>query len=44
VESASDPAGRFVFSPVAEGDYQLSATAVGFAEVKKTFHVGNGEA
>ena len=44
VESASDPGGRFVFSHLAEGDYQLSATAAEFAAIKKTFHVGNGEA
>jgi len=44
VESVTDPGGQFVFSSLAEGTYQLSATAAEFAEVKKTFHLGNGEA
>jgi len=44
VESVSDPAGRFVFSPLSEGAYQLSATAAEFADIKKTVHVGDGEA
>jgi hypothetical protein len=44
VESASDPGGRFAFSSLAEGTYQLGATAAEFAEVKKTFHLGNSQA
>ena len=44
VESFSDAAGRFTFSPLAEGDYQLSATSADFAEVKKAFHMSDGEA
>ena len=43
MESVSDPAGRFVFSSLAEGTYQLSAMAAEFADVKKTLHVGDGE-
>jgi hypothetical protein len=44
VESVSDPGGQFVFSSLVEGTYQLSATAAEFAEVKKTFHLGDGVA
>lgn len=44
VESVSDPDGRFVFSSLAEGTYQLNALAAEFAEAKKTFHLANGEA
>ena len=44
VESLSDPGGRFIFSSLAEGTYQLSAAATEFAEAKKTFHIGNGTA
>jgi Carboxypeptidase regulatory-like domain len=44
VESVTDPGGQFVFSSLAEGTYQLSAMAAEFAEVKKTFHLGTGEA
>src|ERR1017187_9626399 len=44
VESFSDAAGRFTFSPLAEGDYQLSATSADFAEVKKAVHMSDGEA
>jgi Carboxypeptidase regulatory-like domain len=44
LEAISDPVGRFIFSSLAEGTYQLSATAAEFAEVKKTFHAGDGEA
>jgi len=43
-ESVSDTGGRFSFSSLAEGTYQLSASAPGFAEVKKTVHAGAGEA
>jgi hypothetical protein len=43
VEAASDQDGRFVFSSLAEGTYQLSATAADFAEVRRPFNVGNGE-
>ena len=39
VELTSDLRGRFVFSSLVEGTYQLSAMAAEFAEVKKTFHV-----
>src|ERR1019366_9686660 len=44
VEATSDPSGRFIFSSLAEGTYQLTATAVGFADVKKAVRVGSGEA
>ena len=44
VESASDSDGRFAFSSLAEGTYQLSAAAREFAEVTKTVRVGDGEA
>ena len=44
VESVSDPGGRFVFSSLAEGNYQVSAIAPPFAEVKKTLHIGDGQA
>jgi hypothetical protein len=44
VESVSDPDGRFVFLALPQGTYQLSALAAEFAEVKKTFHVGDAEA
>jgi hypothetical protein len=44
VESVSDAAGRFVFSSLADGTWQLSATAPSFAAVKKTFQVTAGEA
>ncbi len=44
VESASNSGGRFVFSSLAEGTYQLTASAAGFAEMKKAVHVRNGEA
>ncbi len=44
VQSASDSDGRFVFPALAEGTYQLTATAAQFAEVSKTFHLNRGEA
>jgi hypothetical protein len=44
MESVSDPSGRFVFSSLAEGDYQISAQTAEFDEVKKTLHVGDSEA
>ena len=44
LESVSGPGGRFAFSSVAEGTYQLSATAMGFVELKKTIRVTDGEA
>ncbi len=44
LESASDPGGRFALSPLAEGDYQLSASAPEFVEVRKTFHIADGQA
>jgi hypothetical protein len=44
LEAASDPGGGFVFLSLAQGNYQLTATAAEFAEVKKTFHVSDGEA
>jgi hypothetical protein len=44
VELTSDPRGRFVFSSLAEGTYQLSATAEEFAEIRKTFRVGEAVA
>ena len=38
-EFVSDPGGRFVFPSLAEGNYQVSAIAPEFAEVKTTFRV-----
>jgi hypothetical protein len=43
-ECASDSDGRFAFVPFAAGAYQLRASAPGFAEVRKTIQVSNGEA
>ncbi len=43
-ESVTDPVGRFVFDSLAEGTYELSAAAGEFANVKTTFHIGDGEA
>ena len=43
VEAFSDPQGRFVFASLAEGTYQLSVTVAEFAEVTKTFHIGDGQ-
>ncbi len=43
-ETTTDAEGRYVFSPLAEGAYELNATAAGFADLKKAIHVGNGEA
>jgi hypothetical protein len=43
-ESVSDAGGRFVFTALTEGAYRLSAMGAGFAEVKTTFRVGDGEA
>jgi Carboxypeptidase regulatory-like domain len=43
VEATTDDGGRFVFSPLAEGAYELTTIAGGFADLKKTFHLGNGE-
>src|ERR1700685_182473 len=42
VGTTSDSAGRFVFSTLTEGAYQLTAAAAGFADLKKVIHVGNG--
>ncbi len=42
-ESVSDPDGCFVFSSLAEGTYQLTATAEEFIDVKKAVHIGDGE-
>jgi hypothetical protein len=44
VESLCGARGQFVFSSLADGTYQLSATAEGFVEVKETVHVHAGEA
>jgi hypothetical protein len=43
VESVSAAGGQFVFLSLPEGTYELSATSTEFAEVKKKFHVGDGE-
>jgi hypothetical protein len=43
VDAASDADGQFAFSPLAEGTYQLSATAPDFREAKRTFHLSDGE-
>jgi len=40
----SDSAGKFAFPSLPEGTYRLTATAAEFAEVDKTFQVGNGVA
>ena len=42
LESVSDAGGRFVFSTLAAGTYQLSAAALGFAELRKTIQVSDG--
>jgi hypothetical protein len=44
METTSDAAGRFVFAAVPPGDYELSATAPGFAEIRETVHVGESQA
>jgi hypothetical protein len=43
-EATSDPDGKFVFTSVLRGEYEISAAAPGFAEAKKTLHLANGEA
>ncbi len=43
-ETASSPDGRFVFSSLPEGTYQLSATAVEFTKAAKEFHLADSEA
>ena len=40
----SNPNGKFLFAAVQAGDYEISASAVGFATTKKTVHVAAGEA
>jgi hypothetical protein len=40
-EAASDPDGRFDFPSVAQGGYEIAASAPGFDEVKKALHVGD---
>lgn len=42
-ETISDPSGRFGFSALAEGTYQLTAAASGFAEITKMVEVRRGE-
>jgi Carboxypeptidase regulatory-like domain len=41
-EVVSDADGRFVFPSEPPGDYQVSAAAPGFVEVKKALHLGDG--
>ena len=43
-EAASGPDGRFAFPSIAPGDYEISASAPGLEDVKKTLHVGDKEA
>jgi hypothetical protein len=43
-EATSDPDGRFVFPSAPRGDYEISAAAPGFAEARRTLHLGDGEA
>lgn len=42
-ETTSDSGGRFVFSALAGGTYQLTAAAAGFADVNKAFHLETGQ-
>lgn len=42
-EVSSDSQGGFVFNSLAEGTYQLTTAATGFADVKKALRVGSGE-
>lgn len=42
-EVTSDADGRFAFASVAQGDYQITATAQSFIDAKKAVHVGEGE-
>ncbi len=44
LDAASDSEGQFLFSPVAEGVYTISATAAAFAEIGEKIRVGSGEA
>ncbi len=43
LESSTDSDGRFVFPVVSPGEYELTAVAPGFAEIKRTLHVGESE-
>ena len=43
IEAISGLDGTFGFSSVAQGDYQISAVASGFAEVTKALRLGDGE-
>ncbi len=44
LEAASDKNGRFVFTTVPPGDCEIRASAAGFDEIRRTVHVGDGEA
>ncbi len=44
LEATSGEGGSFVFSAVPPGDYQISAAAPGFADARKTIHLGDGQA
>jgi len=44
IEVTSDAGGRFTFPSMSPADYEISAAAPGFAETKKTLHLGDGEA
>jgi Carboxypeptidase regulatory-like domain len=43
IEDLSDSEGRFDFRPVAPGNYEISATVLGFVETKKILRVGDDE-
>ncbi len=42
-DTTSDADGKFAFPAVVPGDYQIRAIATGFAEVKKSLHLADGE-
>jgi hypothetical protein len=43
MSATSDPDGRFIFQVVSPGEYELSATAPGFSDIKKPVHIGENE-
>ncbi|HUK14914.1 MAG TPA: carboxypeptidase-like regulatory domain-containing protein [Bryobacteraceae bacterium] len=43
-EVTSDPDGKFTFPSILQGDYEISASAPGFADAKKNFHIADRQA